>query len=201
MKILIILFLSLAVFFTLGCESDTYSINEQRDELAPAVGVDPAELQFLSDCQFQLVKTQDGSTGPVKQGIVALSEREFFLMTGDVTKDNYRIAIPMADLEGVSKLADQFHLTYKGEVMVFWLRDAATDDLTEDKYDSVYQALANHQVPLVAATDSYQRPLYSWDGNHTTHQGGFYIPGVRLSGAYGQVRNSNTKGTVVTGIR
>lgn len=204
MKSFILLLSFFLLFLLSGCESDSYSSNDRVQDLAPALGAQSSELAFVSECQFQLVESEDNGSGPVKLGLLGLSDSELILVTevDGRAQSSHRIAIPIEDLESVAQLEDQFHLTYQGEVMVFWLKAGASDSLTRSNYETVYKVLASHQVPVVAAATEYQVPLHSWDGNTTTGRGGSYnIPGVKLSAVYNEVRNSSTRGTQVTGIR
>ena len=132
-----------------------------------------------------------------------MSDSHFYLVTDapDRSEQNYKITIPIKDMEGISKLPSQFHLKYQGEVMVFWLREADSKANTQEKYATVYTLFETHGVADLASTQEYQKPLYSWDRNNNAPRGGSYIPGVRLSAAYGAVQNSRTSGTQVTGIR
>ena len=201
----ILLFPLLGVLLLLvGCESQSLTLEKHGQELAPALGAEVAELAFLSECQFQLVEAGKSASNRPQRGVLAMSDSHFYLVTAaaDRSQQSYKITIPIQDMEGISKLPSQFHLKYQGEVMVFWLREADSKADTQEKYATVYTLFENRNVVEMASTQEYQRPMYSWDRNNDApHGGSYYIPGVRLSSAYGAVRNSNTRGTQVTGIR
>ena len=203
MKTLILLRLLIITILLTGCETQQLTLEEHAEEMAPSLGADASDLKFLSYCQFQLLDTSSDSVNPVKPGVLALSDSHFYLMTEAANRSqaNYRITIPIQEMESISKCPSQFHLMHNGELMVFWLKEASSQALTQEKYETVYQLFSKNQVPEIAAVDEYRLPMHSWGKNNSPKRGGSYIPGVRLSGAYGATQNSRVNGTRATGIQ
>ena len=193
---------SLLAFLT-GCETQQLTLQDHGEQLAPALGADASDLQLLSYCQFQIVEPLQEPDPVAIPGILALSDSQFYLMTdfGSSSQSNYKIEIPIEDMEGISNLSSQVQFTHDRLVMVLWLNKAPSKTETEAKYATVSQLFAEKNVPEVAALREYRLRSSNprWDSQLSN--AGRYSPNMPSMGGFKGPSSPRMGGTPVASTR
>lgn len=202
MKALTLPLLFLSLVLLSGCTTQQLSLTEHGEQFAPALGAEPSELKFLSYCDFRRVHRYKPLSNPRTQGIVALSDTHFYLMTDEVRRPNYTIEVPIKAMEGIAKLPSKFQLKYDGTVMEIRLNKTLSKQRNLERYNQVYRLFAQNSVPEIAAAAEFptRRSSGSRWRNVSSSNGVGRYQGISRVGR-GGTNNQNVYGTPYTPIQ
>ena len=141
--------------------------------MAPRLGVEESDIQFLSRVDFFARIYYENRMAVTRNGVIALTDSDMRLVTRHkkhlFSKD--LTSYPFADMRGVSQIASQIHIVFREDTIVLEFDTVSDGHINSDQAEAVFQLLAQAGVPayrvpefvdirrytLRRRTESYQR--------------------------------------------
>ncbi len=103
-----------------GCPKQPLTLDKDGDRLAPVVGVEVNDLQFIQHALLGQVSEGDQSVRNKEAGVVVLGSDALYLVKGKLGSLNAEnvYTIPMAEVEGVANDNTHIQVTHNGTVFL-----------------------------------------------------------------------------------
>ena len=167
------LLIPLAVVFSLilgACTLREISLEEHGPDLAPNLGVNEEQLQFLSYCGYRTVDEDHRQFEYTHPGIVTMTGEEIVILAGDIDSTTLKeiLRIPFQKSE-VSQLGDHVQIRHGDNVTV--IRTYVLDRLTFDQAssDKLFNLLILNQVKEYAGFPYLSGYGFYWDSDHSRY--------------------------------
>lgn len=138
-----------------GCVNMQLAVQEHRPQLAEPLGVEQEEIQLLSYCGVKtaIEPTKRSSYSTTK--ILAVTEQDMFLFNEDISTATRRgiIKIPLAEIEGISKLKSEVRLRHEGRLLRVSLYGRNVYDIDREGNEDLFNVLVERGIPAYVAAD------------------------------------------------
>jgi hypothetical protein len=156
------------------------AVQEHRPQLVEPLGVEQDDIQLLSYCGVKIANESTKHSSYSTTRILAVNEENLFLFNEDISTVTRQgiIKIPLADIQGVSKLKSEVQLRHEGRLLRVSLYGRNIYDVDQEKTQDLFEILVDSGIPTYVATDirfsydgsPYQRDLYRPNRNQWIRQ-------------------------------
>ena len=149
--------LTLSLLPLVGCSTTSeLSVEHDARRLAPILGVEASDIQFLCYGDFSLFEEPKRKKTVTLDGIIALSESDLHLIIPKryLFSDKV-VTVPVDETEAIANSSYQIQLMHQGDRIVIELRDASSLELIKQNYQTVLDFYRKRGVPEYEAGRSW----------------------------------------------
>ena len=141
--------LLLALVLFTGCETSQLTVQDDAERLAPVLGVEVDEIQYLGRANFVVRKLGPFGGRYYPKGIIVLTQDEILVYS---RYQNLIMSKRYEELEGVSMIESQVHVKDEVHKMVLELGVEPLRYGNSSEREEVYALLTGFNVPIFEMT-------------------------------------------------
>ena len=155
MKVALTLTTVAFVFALFGCARSSLTLDKGSQKLAPVLGDESDELQFINHAVFAQVGKDAGKVDENKTGVVAVSYSELILAEGDISSFTAEevARIPLNEIEGVAMEGPFLQVVHQDHRYMVLPYRWYTDTVDMKQLEHLSNLLESLSVPTIAASD------------------------------------------------
>ncbi len=155
MKGIFALALAVATIILSGCARSALTLDQGEDQLAPVLGSQSEDLQFINHALFACIDQEAEKVDAKKVGLVAVTSTELVLAEGSPNSlsPNEVQHIPISNLDGVAMSGPFLQVVYQSDRYVILPYRWYSDTVDMEQLNALSNLLEQQSVPAMAAAD------------------------------------------------